>query len=410
MVGALIEEAIGCGPLRRQRAAAAHVLEELVPLLDPYKGRAEQPGRITLIDTVQTFVEGALRILREDGGHEARERDPLTAASSLASFAGAEAVAERLRLTLTPEQRVHGAAIIERNSRVAALARSTATAANLLRHVDVALGDRGAEKVWPSQRRRVLRDGLADALKLLETAATAAGPTAEPVAAPASAHRKLVVQSTPFGQAAYADLYFGSPGAPAVLWLGGAVDELTYERRRSTAPDAIARELPGSSTRADRATRPMVPFGKGVPTLLVVSPPPRMRSLDRARARDFLTVLEALLAEGRLEPETVGGIVGNSLGAHLGLLMAPSLAGVDRVATLAGVGMLEAVEIAGLGGVREIACFSTYDDPVRPQTLRFVDFLAEQRMPSLFVSRPGGHAFDDYVMAGAVREALAWVS
>ena len=143
--------------------------------------------------------------------------------------------------------------------------------------------------------------------------------------------------------------------------------------------------------------------------LLVVPCPPDVRQAGRTLTPELVEVITEF-ADGAGSARLIAGIVGNSVGAHLAFALAPSLA-VRRLATLAGVGMIEAVEREGLAAsMEEVACYSNYNDPAREQTLELVAWLHERRVPARFVSRAGGHGFIDYLANGTIREALRFVA
>ena len=53
--------------------------------------------------------------------------------------------------------------------------------------------------------------------------------------------------------------------------------------------------------------------------------------------------------------------------------------------------------------------FANEDDPCRDHTIRFWEAMILRGIPVDVIERAGGHAFEDYVANGSVREAFAWL-
>lgn len=215
---------------------------------------------------------------------------------------------------------------------------------------------------------------------------------------------KLEFSDSLLGLHAFAD-WFRLPrgrtsSAPLLVWVGGAISEEEYERRRSSEPEPIRTALSAAAER----------LGLAFDALVVSSPPslPRgVQALDLFR-RHFA---EELLPG--LPPPAIDGLafVGNSFGAFLSLGVALAREDCRALATIAGVGLLNAVEAAGMGLPPELPlrCYANLDDFASPYALELRDELAKRDRPIEVVERPGTHAFDDYVENGAVTEALEFV-
>ena len=152
---------------------------------------------------------------------------------------------------------------------------------------------------------------------------------------------KLEVPESVVGINAFADFYRypvdRTGAAPLVIWVGGAIPGETYERRRATEPVAILAEFEAARSRL--ADPPC--------DLLLLSSPPTLQDLETRLdvfSHHLAFELYPLLP---LPHPTALGLIGNSFGAHLATGFACRRPDARALATLAGVGLWDAVRESG---------------------------------------------------------------
>lgn len=216
---------------------------------------------------------------------------------------------------------------------------------------------------------------------------------------------KIRLPNSSLGVDAFADFYRWPEGrsqpAPLLLWIGGAIAEAEYERRREEEPEPVRTEL-------ERARERL-----GSPPLdaLVLSSPPSLQS-----APDRLDTFARFLAEdlfSRVPPPlaTSLALVGNSFGAHLAMGIACRRPESRAVATIAGVGLWDAIRASGgrLPGQLALRCFANEDDFAGDYADELLRELHARGRTLDLVRRPGDHPYADYAANGSVTGAFLFV-
>jgi hypothetical protein len=215
-------------------------------------------------------------------------------------------------------------------------------------------------------------------------------------------HRKLFSAGERLGAKLFADWYrFGNGKRPAgiVHYVGGAITEDKYRRRRGTRPDAIATHFRAALARTRLRCV----------DLLVSSAPPYPPGPREDILRDFRdhVVVDLLQQVPAPRPHPVA-FVGNSTGAFLATYLAFSVPGSRSLATIAGVGMEPAAQ-AGFRpgrGAGEVRIFTNLRDEAAEYNDALSAFLAVHGVPFAVFRRRGDHDFHDYVENGSLLEAF----
>jgi hypothetical protein len=214
---------------------------------------------------------------------------------------------------------------------------------------------------------------------------------------------KLLFPRTPGRMQPVADLYRfagAGPGAPLVLYVGGAIGRQEYDARRTTAPDVVAHELARALEHLPAA-----------PVSLLVCPCP----IDIGGEDGFLAHYddELLPAIGG-EPSALG-CVGYSAGCMFASYVSV-LSRAGAAALVAAAGMVRGADTLRPfveAAVREkaplpaVALYRNAHDPVdAPLEVR-------RRLAGLDVTvtgaGPGGHPFSDYAANGTIAAAFRFV-
>jgi hypothetical protein len=215
--------------------------------------------------------------------------------------------------------------------------------------------------------------------------------------------QKLLFHRTHGRAQPFADLYrFGDagPGAPLILYVGGAIGRQEYAVRRTTAPDVVAHELARALERVPVA-----------PVALLVCPCP----IDIGGPDGFLAHYddELLPAIGG-EPAALG-CVGYSVGTLFASYVAV-LSGARAAALVAAAGMVQGAETlrpfveAAAREKAPLPAIALYrnagdrvDDPLE----------VRRRLRGLDVTvggdAPGAHPFSDYAANGTMATAFRFV-
>jgi pimeloyl-ACP methyl ester carboxylesterase len=212
---------------------------------------------------------------------------------------------------------------------------------------------------------------------------------------------KLLLPDSVLGPETFADFEPGPPGRAGdlLVHLGGAVSSREYAARRESRPDALLDLLAAA----------------GHPcAALLLSYPPGLPGRPEAAAEPFLRHFrDELLPRLPAEPEHFA-VLGYSLGAALGVLLARSEG--QRLARLATVGAVGAAEALILGAppLGPLTCAVRVawnaEDPCSPHSLRFVAALEAAGIPLDVQTGAGGHAFPQYVASGLLPAALAFAA
>lgn len=225
---------------------------------------------------------------------------------------------------------------------------------------------------------------------------------------------RLLLPRSVVGLDAYADLYVAPnpdlEAPPLLLWIGGAISFEEYDRRRATEPSDIVEEF-------RRGTRRLL--ADETANLLVVSAPPTLLE-SSARIETFhrFVVSELLPAvEVRLErPFGAVGLIGNSFGAHLlsgllGRLWTPGHSRIRAFATIAGVGLWEAMSADNLPSVPSlpIRCYVNDEDLAGLSARELQRELTRRGGVVEVIERCGTHAFADYAANGSVADAFTFL-
>lgn len=203
----------------------------------------------------------------------------------------------------------------------------------------------------------------------------------------------------PVGPHLFADFHSGLQRAgrrSLLVYFNGALNERRYEERRATQPTHIF-EVFGEIETADEAW-----------DLLVIPPPPALTERGLAMRRIVAELVLTFVGSSPNPAPAVFAAVGMSYGAMLGCAFTLEADGCDRLATLAGVGMVEVVEAAPpeeLAG-KSFKCFVNDGDPLSDQSDRFAAVMAASGRRVEVIRRHGGHAFVDFVANGSAAEAF----
>jgi hypothetical protein len=237
-------------------------------------------------------------------------------------------------------------------------------------------------------------------------------------------HRKILLDASVLGTGAYADAYTAPPGTaprPLVVYVGGAISEAEYERRRETPPEPVRAEFQtaaGPQPEADLLVCPFPPPSRtpsdgGAPSIrgpdgVEVLPDTAWQSLLRKR---FLFHLVGELLRARKAPlPTSLSFVGFSAGAYLAVGLALDLPRGRGAAIVGGTGMAEALAQSppesGLG--RSFLAIAGEKDPLAPRTGEWERLLRRRGLLGECRSVPAGHSFAEYAGCGALRDAFGF--
>ena len=218
-------------------------------------------------------------------------------------------------------------------------------------------------------------------------------------------HDKIIIDDSILGDVAFADCYrFGDltvESRPLLHYIGGSISRNVYLSRLKGEPTPVVDEfLPA-----------WMSAGQPAVDLLISSSPPSGESRQNGILQDFFSHLLFELLPGTGNPRPpVMAFVGNSFGAHLASYLTFSLAGGNALAAIAGCGMAEAAIQTPLLNL-ESKCFmlfSNIDDGTEYEDEEFRRFLSARDIALTIERRPGGHAFDDYRVNGALKDAFAF--
>ena len=216
---------------------------------------------------------------------------------------------------------------------------------------------------------------------------------------------KLTVSNSVVGPDAFADFdrypADRTEAAPLVIWVGGAIPGETYERRRATEPVAILAEF--EAARSLSSDPPC--------DLLLLSSPPTLQDLETRLDRFHHHLAFELFPLLPLPHPTALGLIGNSFGAHLATGFACRRPDARALATLAGVGLWDAVRQSGgeLPAALALRCYANKDDLASGYARKLETELAARGRFLDLVARAGDHPFADYAANGSIREAFEFV-
>lgn len=187
----------------------------------------------------------------------------------------------------------------------------------------------------------------------------------------------------------------------ACHYFGGSISTAVCDAHLSTEPLSLVDLF--ESARA----------GAGVDSvdLLVVPCPPIGRAYPDFRSRIQAFVVDELHQRiPNPEPGHVA-MLGNSAGAHIAAMLAFELERVRALATTGAVGLVEASDENELRLVagRRYKSFANGDDPCSTYTHQFWESMILRGIAVDVIERAGGHAFEDCVANGSVREAFEWL-
>lgn len=216
---------------------------------------------------------------------------------------------------------------------------------------------------------------------------------------------KIQVPASELGLDAFADLYRlagDAPGpVPLCVWVGGAIDLEVYDERRSSEPLPVLAELETARARLGNPA---------CDALLLSAPPTLIEMPEPARRHErFAHHLDAeLLPRLPLPRPAAIALVGNSFGGHLALGFACRRPEVRAVATIAGVGLWEAiVESSGdLPARLALRCYTNAEDFADLYATELELELASRGRSLDRIERPGDHPFADYAANGSVADAF----
>ena len=216
---------------------------------------------------------------------------------------------------------------------------------------------------------------------------------------------KLEVPASAVGIPAFADFYRYPADrpqpAPLVIWIGGAISLEKYEQRRATEPLEIVAECAIARAR----------LGDPPCDLLLLSSPPTLQGLDTRL--DLFHHLVAFELFPLLPPPhpTALGLVGNSFGAHLATGFACRRPDARALATIAGVGLWDAIRESGgdLSPDLALRCYANEEDFAGVYAYELETELAARGRTLDLVEREGDHPFADYKANGSVSEAFEFV-
>ena len=216
---------------------------------------------------------------------------------------------------------------------------------------------------------------------------------------------KLAVPTSVIGFPAFADFYRypadRTQPAPLVIWIGGAISLEKYEQRRATEPLEILAECEAARAR----------LGDPPCDLLLLSSPPTLQEV--ASRLDLFHQLLAFELFPLLPPPhpTALGLIGNSFGAHIATGFACRRPDARALATLAGVGLWDAIRESGgdLSPDLALRCYANEEDFAGVYAYELeTELIARGRTLDL-VEREGDHPFADYKANGSVSEAFDFV-
>ena len=216
---------------------------------------------------------------------------------------------------------------------------------------------------------------------------------------------KLEVPDSVVGLPAFADFYRypadRTQPAPLLIWVGGAISLETYERRRATEPVEILAECDAARSR----------LGDPPGDLLILSSPPTLQGLE-SRLDLFHHLLAFELFPLLLPPHPTSlGLVGNSFGAYLATGFACRRPDARALATVAGVGLWDAIREArgDLSPDLALRCYANEEDFAGVYAYELETELATRGRILDLVERAGDHPFADYAANGSIREAFEFV-
>lgn len=204
---------------------------------------------------------------------------------------------------------------------------------------------------------------------------------------------------------AFADWYrFGKLAVgprPMVHYIGGSVSRGVYLSRLKGEPSPVVDEF---QLAWEAAGQPSI-------DLMVSSSPPSSELRHNSILQDFFSHLlfELLPQTDNPRPPALA-FVGNSFGAHLASYLAFSLAGTRALATIAGCGMADAAKQTSLLNLehKNFIVFSNLDDGTEYEDEEFSQFMGSRGIYLTIERRPGGHAFENYQVNGALRDAFGF--
>lgn len=189
--------------------------------------------------------------------------------------------------------------------------------------------------------------------------------------------------------------------APLVVWIGGAITPEEYHRRRTGEPRAILEPF----------TEALARWGEPACDLAILSSPPTLHAASERLARWFEFFGGELLPALPRPIPTLLGLVGNSFGAHLATGTACERVDARALATIAGVGLAEAVEATSRVVPERLAvrCFVNDGDFAAPCAAELAQCLAASGRKLEIVKRRGEHPYSDYAANGSVTDAFSFV-
>lgn len=217
-------------------------------------------------------------------------------------------------------------------------------------------------------------------------------------------HRKILFKPKDQQVELFADYYQRShrrSPAAMVVYIGGAIPETEYERRRTTTPDALASIF--KDARKDK---------EGGIDFLVCSPPASITLTGEKMLQSFLQwLLYGFLPLTDNPRPTSLAFIGNSFGAYLATYCALSLAPTKALFTCAGVGMVEAADMSNCfsKNTLEVKVCCNLDDGGMQHSRDFIDYLSNIEVPSGFNQQPGGHSLIDYIENGSALDGFSFI-
>lgn len=237
-------------------------------------------------------------------------------------------------------------------------------------------------------------------------------------------HKKLVLSESVFGPGAYGDSYAATGSCnesarPLVVYIGGSIDDKTYEARGQAEPVAVAKEFlaaAGSEQAVDLLVCPFpppsrTPAGDGSepadgPDGVAILSKKAWQSILRERFGVHL-ISELLRARGTPLPSSIA-LVGFSSGAYLAVGLALDLPKAKGAAVFGGTGMAEALAQSD-GDAHRSKQFLTVvgdDDPLEPRAREFSSLLGRFGGKSKVLTVRSGHSYQEYAACGAVQESF----
>ncbi len=224
-------------------------------------------------------------------------------------------------------------------------------------------------------------------------------------------HEKLVLADSVFGPGSYGDSYLAiggdnKRGRPLVTYIGGSINDKTYESRRGSEPVEILKEYLAASESTPLADLMVCPFPSPSRT-------PVLEGMENEEGPDGVTmfsknawqsilrerfsvhlVSELLRAREAPLPSSLA-FVGFSAGAYLAVCLALDLPKARGAAIFGGTGMSEALVNSGPHAHKDrgFLAVAGEDDPLAPNAQEFAGFLGSLGVKSEVVTVRAGHSF-----------------